>query len=448
MRLPGGLDFEGVAVRWGGDLSYGALRRRVAGVAQELSGRAGQRVALHLPHGNDAPVWLLGCWAAGVVPVPLDLQAPLPRLRALVERSGAELVVSSGRRGRSLLRQLPVAGRLAEDVGDGEPRPEWDWAPEDPALILWTSGSTGEPKGVTIPARAVAAFVDHWMDRAGVGEGSRVAWVAALSFDLSLFDLGALSRGATVVPVPEATLAFPDRLAAWLDEQQITHWYSVPTLLRGLLEGGACGESLRWVGSAGERLEPALVRDITATWPGAQLTNLFGPTETNVSTAWTVPAGWSGEVVPIGEPCPYLDLRLVDGEIQARGGTTMLGYWGEPDRATWDGGWLRTGDRAERGDDGLVFRGRDDRMVKVRGYRVELDAVEAALRKAGAQQAAVVAVGGELRAWVVGADPADLASIAQWLPRYAQPSAVVRLDALPRTDRGKIDRLALAESAS
>ncbi|MCO4768607.1 MAG: AMP-binding protein [Deltaproteobacteria bacterium] len=459
MRLLDAFEDGEPRIEWLGEtLGAEELRGRVGASARWMREQGllpGDRVGLHLSHGADAPVFLLACWSAGLVAVPLDLHHPPDRLAALMERSGAKLFVTSGRRGAALARRVggPAAvldkeWSLGLDVAESV-----DLPPDAPALILWTSGSTGAPKGVTIPRRAVDSFVHWWGERLDVGPSDRLAWTAALSFDLSLLDIGvALSRGATLVPVPDARLAFPDTLGEYLDERGITCIYSVPSLLARVLD--PMPPSLRVVLSAGEALSPGLAASLRASLgERGLLANLFGPTETNVSTAWFVPWGWDGGQVSIGAPCPYVEVRLgEDDEMLVRGETVMSGYWGEPARASWTEGWLHTGDRARWDDDGLVFLGRADRMVKVRGYRVEPEEVERQLESlSGVDSAAVVVVGqresAELVAFAVGDFEEDLLSdLARVLPSWACPARIERLDELPRSPRGKVDRAALRAS--
>ena len=447
-------------IAWGERTLGGAeLRLRVRGVVGWLQAEGlepGDRVALHLPHGPAAPVLLLACWAAGLTAVPLDRHHPPAALRSLVERSGARLLVTVGRRGRALTQRIEVPRLVLDDdqavpAGGGALRDGELRAHDAPALILWTSGSTGAPKGVTIGREAVDVFVEHWRDRLGVVADDRIAWTAALSFDLSLLDIGvALSAGATLVPVPEARLAIPAQLRDWLEAERITSIYTVPSLLgQALPADRPLPPALRVVLSAGEALPPGLAGRLRAALPDdAVLANLFGPTETNVSTAWEVPSGWSGDAVPIGTPCPYVETRIVDGELLVRGGTVMDGYWGEPDRARWTDGWLHTGDCVEEVDGLLHLRGRLDRMVKVRGYRLEPAAIEAALRAVDGVSEAAVTVEDGVTAWIVGsADPRDAAAAAaRSLPSWACPDRIERIEALPRTARGKVDYAALSRA--
>lgn len=456
-------------------VDYHALRAQASGLADAITTAGvgpGDRVALWVPRGPDAPVTLLAVWAAGAVAVPLDPLLPLPRLRILLERSESKILVACGPRGRSLGRQIgdPWADRLIT---------QWEPSSEDglsggvtsgqAASILYTSGSTGPPKGVTITHEHVEAFTGHWANRVGLAPGAVVAALTSLSFDLSLFDIGATLRsGAALWCAPAGLLAFPVRLAAELGRVGTTHLYTVPSLLVALHDVGlpAFAPSLRMAMYAGEAMAAPDAARLRRSFP--RLLNLFGPTETNVSCAYELPQDWEGDQVPVGWPCEYLEILLIDeegraaeeGEIVARGATVTPGYWGEPDRASWwDGGggrWLRTGDRARRGSDGsLTFLGRRDRMVKLRGYRVEPEEVERALRAVeGVAEAAVLPVTGpepsgavSLVAFVAPEylDPAVLAEALRLrLAPWALPDRIEVLPSLPRTDRGKVDLQALS----
>lgn len=455
----------GAAVDFDGALSFAELRATAGALGAELRRRGvepGDRVALLLPHGRLEPAVVLGIWAAGCVAVPLDLHLPLERIASLLERTSARLLIAAGVRGGALGKRLGWRDSTLLVGAPGhwrgarlEELPAADWAvaergPDDVASILFTSGSTGTPKGVTITRGHVDAFTGHWARATELAPGDRVAHASDLAFDLSLYEVGATLRaGATVVPVPEGLLAFRGDLARWVESQLITHWYSVPTLVVGMVQQGLDPAALKVVLYAGEAMGEVDAVAVRRALPDVRLWNLFGPTETNVSCAWELPSPLPPGPVPIGRPCPYLEVRLHGGEILARGATVTPGYWGEPERATWlelDGErWLRTGDAAHWDGDVLRFDGRLDRMIKVSGYRVEPGAVEAALMRAGATEAAVFVRDGTLCAAVVGeVDPEDLGRAASsTLPSFSVPASIEVFDALPRTPRGKVDVAAL-----
>ncbi len=476
------VDFEGAV------LTYGDLRRQAASLAAEIrrrGGGQGGRVAIHLPHGAVEPVVPLAIWRAGAVAVPLDLHAPIERIREILDRCAAGLLVAQGQRGSALVRRLGdpwlerailvdaptgwVGSRLEALPPAEGPEPLDDLRGDDAASILFTSGSTGSPKGVTVTRDNVDVFAVHWARELGLTRGDRVAHCSDLAFDLSLLEICAtLAGGAAVVPVPEAFLAFPTELASWVARRGISVWYSVPSLLVGMVGAGLAGleprHRLRAVLYAGERMAADDVQRVRKAFPYTRFMNLFGPTETNVSCAHEIPRDHPAGEVPIGAPCPYLDVRLIDdsgresdeGEIVATGGTVMAGYWAEPRREQWidlDGRrYLCTGDRARRDEEGVLhFLGRADRMVKVRGYRVEPEEVEAALTALeGILDAAVVLVTDPrdrpLLAALVRTAPGVSADVdglhralADRLPAYAIPDHYLAVEEMPRGLRGKVD---------
>ena len=367
-----------------------------------------------------------------------------------------------------------------------KPRPTPGASPDDLAVILYTSGSTGRPKGVTISHRAALAFV-HWsVDTFGVRTADRVAAVAALHFDLSIFDLFAtVAVGASYHPLPDFALLRPSETRQWIEDQGLTVWYSTPSTLRLLLDRGDLENrppaSLRRVLFAGEVFPTPALRRLRAALPDAELYNLYGPTESNVCTYHRVDTVPDDDQVniPLGRACAGTRVEVLDGEGQptddhqvgelwVHGPTLMAGYWGSPEttarvlvsppgRPSDDGPWLRTGDLAHRDGDGLLhFHGRRDHMVKVRGYRVELGEVEAALAShPGLETVAVVPIpddvgsGVRLRAWLVPRQAPVTALtlkvfLGERLPPYMIPTEFRSLDDLPRTSTGKIDRQNLA----
>jgi amino acid adenylation domain-containing protein len=358
----------------------------------------------------------------------------------------------------------------------------------DLAYILYTSGSTGTPKGVMISHRASLTFVDWAAACVGLGEQDRVCSPAPLHFDLSVFDVFATCKAAACMAVvPEMTSMFPSRLAQWLEREQISVWYSVPSVLTMLATYGNLRGSdlsgLRAVIFAGEVFPAKHLGALMAELPGPRYLNWYGPTETNVCTWYEVPprAAEFTAPVPIGKGCANTDVFAVtseggrvskpgeEGELYARGPGLMRGYWnqrektrqvlvGNPFQAAYDEPAYRTGDLVTLDDEGnYVFLGRRDGMVKTRGYRVELGEVETALyQHPGVREAVVLPVpdellGNRLRA-VVCADGPDgltrkevLDHCRRRLPGYMVPDVVEFCEALPRNSNGKVDRARLAQ---
>jgi len=416
----------------------------------------------------DEAVGLVGISLHGAVVVPLDASAPPARwgaiakardvrvfvhdepARALVEQAGTHT-------GRTLGRVcLKGTGELSETSrGDALE----DTNTIDPALacILHTSGTTGGPKPVPITWAGLDAFTGFMIELVGLSGSDRVLRVAELVFDLSWFDhLATWRAGATLCTMGRRDLATGKALKTALTTLEPTVVYGVPSMFMKL--GAACAEdelrpAPRAILYAGEVFPPRELAAFAAKVPKSRIWNLYGPTETNVCTYHEVRRdNLDGErETPIGLACPYAHCWLVEegdrarviegegiGELVVEGPTTVAG------------GPYATGDRVERKSDGLYyFRGRIDRMVKIRGYRVEPGEVEAAMEKHPAvRQAAVIAhdderLGKVLRAFVAMSQDADERTLrsflAETLPAYMVPERVVLLDELPRTVTEKTD---------
>ena len=477
----------------------------------------GDRVAVLAPKSAAAVAGVYGALKAGACYVPLDPKAPAGRLSHIVADSGAAVIVADeartsqaaglanavprsprvvvsvpGRAERAEAARVPAQGApvapwTAVAGESGEPLAEERAIETDLAYILYTSGSTGTPKGVMISHRSSLTFVDWAAAAAGLGEQDRVCSPAPLHFDLSVFDIFATCRaGACLTVLPEGAATFPVSIARWLEAERITVWYSVPSVLTLLASYGGLQQldlsGLRVVIFAGEVFPPKHLARLMAELPHPRYLNWYGPTETNVCTAYEVPPSWAdARPVPIGKACANTEVFAVtsdgcrvsrpgeEGELYVRGPSLMQGYWGQPAktsealvrnpfRSEYDEAVYRTGDLVTLDAAGnYAFVGRRDGMVKVRGYRVELGEVEATLyRHPAIREAAVLPVpdellGSRLRA-VVAADGAGsltrenvLDHCRRWLPGYMVPDMVEFREVLPRTSTGKVDRAGLAE---
>jgi amino acid adenylation domain-containing protein len=491
-RVPGATALECAD----GTFSYAELDALAQSLAGELvsaaGGRAPRRVGLLAARTATAYAGYLAVQRLGATVVPLNPGFPEARNAKIAELAGLDLVLAQPDQAHVTL-PVPVltldAAKLPERTAGAADLPDAPGAagPLDICYILFTSGSTGAPKGVPIQQRNVSAYLDHVIDRYALGEGARLAQTFDLTFDLSVFDLFATwASGATLVVPAAGDLLAPARFVA---RERITHWFSVPSVvslamrLRGLAPGSM--PSLRWSLFCGEPLTLAQARAWQAAAPGSVLENLYGPTELTLScTQFRLPddnAPAAGSTVPIGHLYPGLEQIVIgqdgldteEGELCVRGVQRFPGYLDPRDNAgrfvRYEDGhasvveertapaedlWYRTGDRVRRTGEGLVHLGRLDHQVKVRGYRVELGEIESALRAAaGVRDAVVVLVpgpggGSRLEAACTGEalDPAGLrAELRARLPEYMVPDAVTAFETFPLNANGKTDRLALCQ---
>ncbi len=484
-------------------ITYAELDRqsnRLARVLRARGVRPGDRVGLYLEKSLEAIVGVYGTLKAGATYVPLDDQAPVRRVAYIARDAGIRGLITSAHQApqwtelaaeAASLEWAIVAGEVTGPAAGIELIPwsaleELDTAPlerhEDPdalAYVLYTSGSTGEPKGVMLSHRNGLGFIDWAAREIGVSARDRLSSHAPLHFDLSTFDLFAAAWGAApVVLVPRETSVFPIELARFIREARITVWYSVPSILTQLVLRGDLDKhplpDLRAVIFAGEVFPGKYLSRLMELVPAPRYVNFYGPTETNVCTWYEVPHEEPlGESLPIGWPIPGVQ-AIVErgdgtpaapgemGELLIRGTTVMHGYWGDPERTArtlseGEGERIyRTGDLVREEPDGrLIFLGRRDAQIKTRGYRVELGEIEAALNALGVVlECAVVAVPDEaitnrLKAFVVTREPISPSALAavcgDRLPRYMIPDQFEFLDTLPKSSTGKIDRRQLQQ---
>jgi amino acid adenylation domain-containing protein len=476
-----------------------SLSDRVRDRLSAIGVQPGDRVGIYLRKSIDSVVSIFGILKVGAAYVPVDPQAPAARNAYIFANCGVRAVIVE-RRFEALIRdeldnlkataELLVlnsvggGGPLAEalDAAQHEhPAPATQSAEIDPnslAYLLYTSGSTGMPKGVMLSHRNAMCFVD-WCSRTFQPRSSdRFSAHAPFHFDLSILDLYVpIKHGATMVLIGEELGKDPARLGPTIDQRLISVWYSAPSILsllaqHGGLDGGDYA-ALRMVLFAGEVFPVKHLRLLKSKWPHPRYFNLYGPTETNVCTFYELPAELEPDRTdpyPIGRVCEHYEGKICDskgaevsagneGELLISGPGVMQGYWNLPDNTarafyTDSSGdrWYRTGDIViEQPDRELKFMGRRDRMIKKRGYRVELGEIEAALyRHAKVREAAVIGVqdeehGVRIKAFVSTHDGQRLSLIelkrfcAGQLPLYMVPDFFSFVAAIPKTSTDKTD---------
>lgn len=446
-----------------------AQARRIAGALDAAGVQRGDRVGVVCPRGRDLAAAVLAAWTLHAAFVPLDPGGAPRRLAELAEDVDIAAVVVSDGQDVSQWWSGPAPVDAAEHRTANVAPPTLDALPDgppgagQPAYVISTSGSTGRPKSVQITHADLAAETSGMLGVLGEGAAARVAWTSAFTFDPSIFELcAALATGGELVAFPEGfTLGVT--AGQELSRSGVTLVQATPTvwdLLLGSVEAGAFGGVTLLTG--GEHLSGSLAARLLDT--GGHVVNCYGPTET---TIWaTTDAVRDPQDVAVGRPLPGRSVAVVDehgrrlppglvGEIWLAGVGLADGFVGrvEPGGTAFTvdpvlGPVYRTGDLGHLGWDGrLRLQGRRDRQVKVRGVRLELDAVEAVLAEhPGVVAAAAVVQDGQVWAYVqaVG-EVADLrAHCAASLHVAAVPSRVVVLARLPRTTSGKVDRRRLA----
>ena len=501
-----GSNQDGLALWCRGEvLTYRELRDRAAAIASAIRAtgkfNAGDRVAILSDRTPTAYIAVVAALLAGGAYVPLNPRYPAERNRSILDSSGAAVIICGESHRDSIseitaelsseptlifpeggLVEEPQVNRISRFDPSGAPagwRFSGGTAPDDLAYILFTSGSTGKPKGVPISHGNVLAYVKNVTALGDVRANDRIIQLADLTFDISVHDMFVTwLNGATLYSVPERATLMAGR---FVEEHEITGWFSVPStagLMKqaDLLEAASL-PSLRFTLFCGEALTGSVAEAWCAAAPNSSLFNLYGPTEATVafgSYRYSPGQVDPPAVVALGEAFPDQAMGLFTadgtrsagsetGEICLSGSQVMAGYWNAPDLNAEklfeaEGKvWYRTGDlgRYQPGT-GYLFAGRVDHQVKLRGFRVELQEIEAAVRKASGRD--VVAVvpwpatldGGATGcvAFVSGQEEADgriLSTCAEMLPDYMVPNRIIFISEMPLNGSGKVDYVRLRQ---
>lgn len=491
-------------------LTYRELEERSNQLAHLLRARGvkkGDRVGLYFSKSVESVISMFGVLKAGAAYVPLDPHAPVRRIEYIIGNCGLKALVTTQSKLQALATGILHSNGfvLLLDGSDGSSKPDdaicWDSLSAFPsaqppacdlietdlAYILYTSGSTGDPKGVMLSHRNALTFINWCAETFQIRPEDRLSNHAPHHFDLSVFDLyNSIRAGATVYLISEEVALFPARLAAFIEEHGITVWYSVPSALIYLLLHGDLAhhplKSLRLILFAGEPFAIKYLRQLAEIVPGAELYNLYGPTETNVCTFYRVDRSILQQLdqLPIGKACSNTEVFAVSddgqliapgesGELYVRGPSVTKGYWADrektqravvrnPFQSHFSEDIYRTGDLVTLDDQGEYwYIGRRDSMIKSRGYRIELGEIEAVLyAHTAVKEAAVVAVpdeeiGNRIKAFVCTLQPGTLTKIdlqihcSGRIPKYMVPESIEFCEALPKTSTGKVDRKRLAQ---
>ncbi|OBA62033.1 non-ribosomal peptide synthetase [Mycobacterium sp. 1100029.7] len=465
---------EAVAVSFGGRcVTYRELEERANRLAHLLTGHGigpGHCVALLFPRCADAIVAMLAVLKTGAAYLPVDPGHASARMEfMLADAAPSALITTAELRSRLHDSDLLIieAHDPAIETQPDTPLPTLAPAPDDVAYVIYTSGTTGTPKGVAIAHHNVTWLIEALDER--LSPGGVWAQCYSSAFDLSVWDIwGALLRGRRLLVVPESVAGSPDDLHALLVAEKVSVLTQIPSSVALLSPEGLESTALVVGGEA-------CPTDVVSRWaaPGRVMINAYGPTEATVCACMSKPLTPGQGLVPIGSPIPGAAMFVLDkwlqpvpagvvGDLYLAGRGVGLGYlrragltasrfvacpFGAPGARMY-----RTGDLVAWGPDGqLRHLGRADEQVKIRGYRVELGEIQVALAALdGVEQAAIVARedrpgNKRLVGYITGtADPTEVrTALAQRLPAYMVPAAVMVLPAIPLTVNGKLDKRAL-----
>lgn len=472
-------------------LTFGDLEAQANSLAHHLIGQGierGDRIGIYLPRCVETAIAVYGILKAGAAYVPLAPNEPTERIGGLIADCGIRIVISDKRlrRQQSALAESGVAFIDCQVEGPSG-SPEVRILESDLAYIMYTSGSTGAPKGIMHTHASGLAYARLSAQLYGLSTEDIVGNHCALHYDISTFGyFSAPLVGATTVIVSDAHTKFPVSLLQLLETERITVWYSVPLALLQIIGApnfdSADLSALRWILFGGEVFAPRHLRRLMQAASNALASNVYGPAEINQCTYYHLsepPVG--DDPIPLGYIWDNTEGLVLDtesrevapgeiGELVVRSATMMRGYWRRPDltekaffyRERTPGipdVFYRTGDLVRQDGAGrLIFMGRKDRQIKTRGYRVELEAVEALLNAHEAvAEGAVYAIepgeeGKVIEAMVVPKTETNAAAIlqhlAQSLPEHALPRRIQFVNSLPRSSAGKIDRLAIAAAVA
>ncbi|KAA1193385.1 D-alanine--poly(phosphoribitol) ligase [Pseudohalioglobus sediminis] len=479
---------------------------RLASALEEMGMVEGDRACLLLPKSVDAVICMLATLKVGGVYVPLDLDSPAARSQKIIDACEPTLIFASAESVKVLseLRSdqaaqprvfavssepaepgaFTHAGSFKDLVNYASERSTRDMSVDGPAHILFTSGSTGVPKGVIITHRNVSSFLSWLVEYFGYSADDRMSGHPPLHFDLSTMDIfGTLSVGATLYPVPARMNLLAPALASWIEESELTQWFSVPSILNYMAKFDALRDkelpNLKRLIWCGEVLPTPTLRYWMQRLPHVEFTNLYGPTEATIASSYyTLPACPASDQddVPIGTPCDGEQLLVLDerfriakegeiGDLYISGVGLSPGYWRDEEKT--NAAFLhndalgvpgdriyKTGDLGWFDAEGLFhYSGRADSQVKSRGYRIELGEIESALHSLKyLGELAVVGVEAEgfegttiCCAYTSNELPPNSHALVrqdlmQIVPNYMLPSKWERLEVLPKNVNGKIDR--------
>ncbi len=500
---------DAAAERFGGKIavtdeyeSFGFDRLRSLGLSigaalinSAAGGYMAEPVMVYLPKSGKCVASFMGAMYSGNPYVPIAYDMPPNRIQKIVNKLDGRGHIITDYDGKKIIEAMDVPETMRVHIYDeiiNEPADEAKIyailnkvIDTDPIYIMFTSGSTGEPKGVTVAHRGAVDYA-LWVQRTfGIDENSKLGNQAPFYFDNSIFDIySMLLTGAEMNIIPEKLFMFPSKLPEFIRDNNITVIFWVPTVMINVANSGALSETemptLKTVAFCGEVMPNTQLNIWRKNHPDAVYANLYGPTEiSDVCTYYIVDREFNdADPLPIGRACENMRVIILNaedepaktneqGELCVIGTGVSLGYWNRPDLSEkafvqnpanpyYEERIYRTGDLAYIDDEGLImYCGRMDNQVKVKGNRIELGEIEcAAMAIDGVKGACAVfdAENERIVLFVQSGSPLVLRKfnneLKRYIPKYMLPGKLVVMDALPHTANDKIDRVTLKKSLS
>jgi amino acid adenylation domain-containing protein len=480
--------------------TFGQINQKMlqlAGYLQSLDVQKGDRVGIYMERCIESVIAVYGIMKAGAVFVPLDPTAPNSRTITLLNDCGVEHIITTNLQSKKIIKILGRKQMLKSIIGitkkDSIPSVSWDFIynfsmseftpvkidEQDVAYIMYTSGSTGNPKGIMHTHYSGLNYAKLSSKLYQVSEEDRVANISSLHFDISTFGYfsSPLARACTVI-IQEAYTKLPLSLSKLIEDEKISIWYSVPLALIQLLQKGALEDrkmdALRWVLFGGEVFTAKYLYQLMKKWPQATFCNVYGPAEINQCSYFHLDSKSEvQDTIPIGYIWDDTECKILGhndaevdqgnpGELVVHSTTMMKGYWNNEELTKNsfykedDKTYYRTGDVFKREEEGkLLFLGRNDYQVKVRGYRIEIIEIEAVITKhEDVQEVAVLVLesGNDVKELIatvilkvntVITEKILIAHCKTFLPSYAVPAKIYIMKKFPRISSVKIDRGAI-----
>ncbi len=471
-----------------GQISFKELQKLSKSVASELiknteAGRL-RPIMVYLPKSIKSIVSFMGSMYAGSPYVPMDYNVPMARFAVTAENlnpaavitdeEGKERLISSGTDVTILLYDEIVSGEADEEKILQILNTSTDL---DPAYIMYTSGSTGTPKGVTISHRAVLDYTKWLTDTFDIRKESVIGMQSAFHFDNSVFDMfAALYVGCTTVIIPEVLFMYPEKLFDFMKEEHISIIFWVPTVMISVANSGILEEKkledLKLILFAGEVMPIKQLNQWIAQYPDCSFVNMYGPTEaTDIVLYYVVDRKFEpSETLPIGIPCANMKAVILNekneqckkgeqGELCISGSGRAMGYWNAPEitakafiqnplNTKYYEKLYRTGDLVYEAEDGnIMFLGRADSQIKLRGNRIELGDIEAAAAAVDAVKNACAMFNAEKEEIILFLETDENIvqrkfnmELKKYIPAYMVPQKIISMPDFPHTPSGKIDR--------